>query len=233
MTLKEGQAQLVSLSCPHCGAREIESGDDRVFFLCKNCQAIVEPRGGGLALLPCLWEKVEKIPPEGALYVPFWVFRTELRLDSKQDVMLSLSYPADFMVPASLAPKRPVSIVRLGDKATVNAAAHQYSISRSDIEVELGRYSRSDAAEAIELIFLSIERALFSQAPGLRYEVKPRYKNLCFLVWEKGKLDLLHVPDEHLLMPETLFETVEEQEKIEDIISLVSRGLSRKRFGLL
>lgn len=219
------QAQLVSLSCPHCGGREIESGDDTVFFLCRQCEAIVEPKGGELALLPCLWEKIEGGAPEGALYIPFWVFRTEVRLDEKPAVMPSLSYPGDFMVPASLAPERSVSIIRLGDKATVDAAAHRYSVAKSDIQVQLARYSRNDAAEAVELIFLSIERELFSRAPGTQYEVKPRYKNLCFLVWEKSKLDLFCVPDEPLFQP------VEEQEKIDRIITLLSEGLTRKRFG--
>jgi hypothetical protein len=226
--LRREQAQLVSLSCPHCGDRRIESADDAVFFYCGNCKAVLEPRGGELVFLPCLWETTAGRAPEGALYVPFWVFRTDVRIESKKPVELALKYPLDMMVPASIAPERPVSIVRLADKMTRERATHQYSTSKFDLEVEPGRYSRDDAREAVELVFLSIERDLFSEAPGTKYTVQPEYKNLAFLVWEKSKLDLLYVPDEHVLLRESAYED-EQEERIDDLMALLSKELTRKR----
>jgi len=228
--LKSEQAQVVPLSCPHCGGRKIESSDDAVFFFCEVCGAAVEARGGSLVFLPSLWEKVEHDLPEASVYIPFWVFRTEVSIQPDRSQRLSLEYPTDFMVPASIPPQRPVSIVRLADKVTREGAVREYSTSRLDLKPELGRYSKEDAAEAVELIFLSIERELFSRAPGTPYEVRPKYKNLCFLVWEKSKLDLLHVPDEHILLQETAFEEeVQKEEKIDDLITLLSKELTRKR----
>jgi len=229
--LKGQQAQLVSLTCPHCGAHEVRGGGDAVFFSCKSCQAILQPQAGKLTVVPCLWEKSEEKPAEGAIYVPFWMFRTEVSFHGKQRAIPSLAYPADFMVPASVSPGRPVSIVRLGHKATLDGATHQYSTSKLDIEPDLGRYSRDDAAEAVELIFLSIERELFSRAPGTKYEVKPRYKNLCFFVWEKSRFDFLHAPDEHVLAVEPNFARLLQEKKVGDFLSLLSEGLTRKRFG--
>ena len=230
--LKGQQAQLVSLTCPHCGAHEVRGGGDAVFFSCKSCQAILQPQAGKLTVVPCLWEKSEEKPAEGAMYVPFWMFRTEVSFHGKQRAIPSLAYPADFMVPASVSPGRPVSIVRLGHKATLDGATHQYSTSKLDIEPDLGRYSRDDAAEAVELIFLSIERELFSRAPGTKYEVKPRYKNLCFFVWEKSRFDFLHAPDEHVLAVEPNFARLLQEKKVGDFLSLLSEGLTRKRFGV-
>ena len=225
-----GQAQLVPLTCPHCGGRKIESSDDSVFFFCESCKAVVEARGGELAYLPCLWEMVERDLSEEAVYIPFWIFKTDVSIKSVESQGLALKYPADFMVPASIPPERPVSIIRLADKITRGKSARQYSTSRLDIDVELGRYSREDAAEAVELIFLSIERELFSRAPGTVYTVNPEYKNLCFLIWEKSKLDLFHVPDEHILLRETPFEEeIQKEERIDDLIVLISRELTRKR----
>ena len=143
-----------------------------------------------------------------------------------------MTYPADFMVPASVSPERPVSIVRLGHKATVDGTTEQYSTSKLDIEPDLGRYSRDDAAEAVELIFLSIERELFSRVPGTKYEVKPHYKNLCFFVWEKSRFDLLQAPDEHVLAVEADFARLLQEKKVGDFLGLLSEGLTRKRFGV-
>ena len=225
-----GQAQLVPLSCPHCGARGIESSDDSVFFFCESCKAVVEARGDELVYLPCLWERAERDLPEAAIYIPFWVFTTDASIRLTGSPGLALKYPADFMVPASIPPERPVSIIRLADKVTREGSVRQYSTSKLDLDVELGRYSREDAAEAVELIFLSIERELFSRTPGVAYSVKPRYKNLSFLIWEKSKLDLFHVPDEHILLQETPFEEeIQKEERIEDFIVLLSRELTRKR----
>jgi hypothetical protein len=223
-------AQLISLSCPHCGGRKIESSDDAVFFFCKSCGAVLEARGGELTFLPSLWEKVEHDLPEAAVYIPFWVFRTDVSVEQDRLQELSLEYPADFMVPASIPPQRPVSIVRLADKVTRESGVRQYSTSKHDLNAELGKYSRKDAAEAVELIFLSIERELFSRYPGTKYEVGPRYRNLCFLTWEKSRLDLFHVPDEHILLQETSFEEeVQKEERIDDFFTLLSKELTRKR----
>jgi ribosomal protein S27E len=231
--LKYEQAQLVPLSCSQCGGRDIQNSDDAVFFFCNSCQAVLEPRGGELALLPCLWEKVDRDLPEGSIYVPFWVYRTEAYIESKKPRELKLKYPADFMIPASILPERPVSIVRLADRVTSDEAAHQYTTQRLSLDVELGRYSREDALQAVELVFLSVEREMFSEAPGTKYDVRPSYKNLCFLVWEKSRLDLLHVPDEHILLQETAFEEeIQKEERIDDFISLISKELTRKRYRL-
>lgn len=230
--MKGQQAQLVSLTCPHCGAHEIRGEDDAVFFSCRSCQAILEPKAGRLAVVPCLWEKSEEKPAEGAIYVPFWMFRTDVSFHGKQRAITSMTYPADFMVPASVSPERPVSIVRLGHKATVDGTTEQYSTSKLDIEPDLGRYSRDDAAEAVELIFLSIERELFSRVPGTKYEVKPHYKNLCFFVWEKSRFDLLQAPDEHVLAVEADFARLLQEKKVGDFLGLLSEGLTRKRFGV-
>jgi hypothetical protein len=228
--LSTEHAQLVPLSCPHCGRRKIESSDDAVFFFCQSCGAILETRKGKLRFLPSLWEKVERDLQEAAVYIPFWTFRTDVSLEDDKLHELSLTYPANFMVPASIPPERPVSIVRLADKVTREGDTRQYSTSKHNLRPELGRYSREDAAEAVELIFLSIERELFSQHPGSRYEVKSKYKNLCFLVWEKSRLDLLHLPDEHILLQETSFEQeVQKEERIDDFITLLSKELTRKR----
>lgn len=228
--MRPGQAQLVPLSCPHCGGRAIKSLDESVFFYCENCKAVVEARGGELVYLPCLWESVERDLPEEAVYIPFWVFTTDVSIRSRGSGHLALKYPIDFMVPASIPPERPVSIIRLADKITREGDLRQYSTSKLDLGVELGRYSRADAAEAVELVFLSIEREMFSRMPGTAYAVKPKYKNLCFLVWEKSKLDLFHVPDEHILLQETPFEEeIQKEERIEDFIVLLSRELTRKR----
>ena len=227
--MKDQQAQLVSLTCPHCGAHEIRGGDDAVFFSCRSCQAILEPKAGKLALVPCLWEKSEEKPAEGAIYVPFWMFRTDVSFHGKQRGTPSLTYPADFFVPASVTPERPVSIVRLGHKATLDGATHQYSTSKLDIEPDLGRYTRDDAAEAVELIFLSIERDLFVKAPNTKYEVKPYYKNLCFFVWEKSRFDLLQAPDEHVLAVEPDFARLVQEEKVDDFLKLLK--LTGKLFG--
>jgi ribosomal protein S27E len=226
------QAQLVTLRCPQCGDRQIEGDSDAVFFFCKNCQSVLEPRGGELVTLSCLWEKTGSKPPKDAIYVPFWVFRTEALLDANKRLAPSLSYPADFMVPACISPDMPVAIMRLGHKFTLESGNHQYSNTKEDLEPEPGRYSREDAIEAVELLFLSIERGLFSEAPNARYELKSTYKNLCFLVWERSKLDLVHVPDEKLLMPEALFAQYREEQKIETLISFAYGGLSIKHFRI-
>lgn len=229
--MKEQQAQLVSLTCPYCGGHEVRGGGDAVFFSCDNCQAILEAKAGKLAVVPCLWEKLEEKPALGAIYVPFWVFRTDVSFHRKQEAITRMTYPVDFMVPASVSPERPVSIVRLGHKATVDRAAHQYSTSKLDVEPDLGRYSRDDAAEAVELIFLSIERELFRKAPSTKYEVKANYKSLCFFLWEKSRFDFLQAPDEHVLAVEPNFARLVQEKKVDDLFSLVARGLIRKHSG--